>query len=99
MKTFIQRNFNMTVSVICCEERSVKNQMYNFITKEWKEYKAGDVIPDDQFLEIPLNIYDSLVEAIQNDGLAPKPRKEYLEGKLESTESHLKDMRRLAFKK
>ena len=73
--------------------------MFDFAKNEWHTYPSASIIPDDRLLKIPRKVYESLVEAIQNDSLAPKPRKEYLEGKLEATDRHLEDMRSIVFDK
>lgn len=80
---------------ICVHE---DNKFYNFRKKEMVEHKPGLMIDDGCILLMPENIYRAIAETIQRDKSIPKPDQSFVEGKLEATEAHLKDMRSLALK-
>ena len=60
-------------------------------------FPENSVIPPEPFMHLDIGMLQPLSDALAENGI--KPQKGFLEGKLESTEKHLKDMRALVFKK
>lgn len=61
------------------------------------DYENGMAIPLEPFMHLEQDMLQGLADALNENGI--KPQQGFIEGKLEATEKHLEDMRRLVFKK
>ena len=82
------------VQIIVCNDEAV----YNWHTKSYMPREMGAEICTQCILEIPTVIYSYLEDQIKNGDSANPLPKDFIKGKLEATEKHLEDMRKLVFK-
>lgn len=72
---------------------------YSFVSQEFVPHELGSEIKDECALGLPHEIYEPIAQLIKDDDSVPDKKKDYIEGKLEATEAHLEDMRKLVFEK
>lgn len=77
--------------------RTNDHKLYCFKDKKFYEHNQAAVISNKFILEIPREIYDAIAQEIIKDDSVPDKSKDFSQGKLEATEKHLDDMRKLVF--
>lgn len=79
--------------------RNGSGEIFNFKNNSWEKVDEGVVLDSKKYCII-LNdeMYATLAEKIRNDNRIPLKEKAYVEGKLEATENHLKDLQKIVFK-
>lgn len=60
-------------------------------------FATGSALPEKPSLTLDTQVLQALVDAVIHTGI--KPSESYTDGRLEATEEHLKDMRRIVFEK
>lgn len=85
-------NFHKQISFL------TDTQIYNFRTGQWED-KLRDAKPlnNDYMLLLSSEMYQALADNIHLDKSIDKPEENFNAGKLEATERHLEDMRKLVF--
>lgn len=84
------------VYILSTSPGDIQTYVSNAKTHEWKVRKDGEGM--EPAMTLTRGMMQALFTALQGQGMKPIEQS-YVEGKLEATEEHLKDMRRLAFGK
>src|SRR5690349_15204398 len=90
----------MHVAFVAGEKDEVKTA-YNFAEGKAFTIQPGDALPDGAVWDIPTDIFDEMVKGFAEMASEKGIKLESdlkREGKLEATERHLDDMRKLVFK-
>lgn len=94
-----QQRLLMHVAFIASEQNAVKTA-YNFAKNKAFTIKPGEPLPDGAVWDIPADIFDEMLKGFAEMASEKGIKLESdlkREGKLEATERHLEDMRRLVF--
>lgn len=71
--------------------------VYDFKEKRWIEVKNYAELSEDCQLLLSPESYAAIAKVMEEDKTLPKTQLSFVEGKLEATEKHLDDMRKLVF--
>lgn len=90
-------NYGMKKAIVCTD--GDRHMHYNFNSKLFEKTELGALASDDCAIDLPIDVYNAIAQAIKADDSVPSPKRDFIEGKLEAIETHLEDMRKLVFKK
>ena len=96
MKVKINKRFDKGYVEIVIEEN---RRLFNFETHRWEDIEPNVAYEPVYILGLPDEIFVEIAKKIKTMDDIPDKTKSFNEGKIESLEKHLEDMRKLAFKK
>ena len=95
MRVQIQTRFDKMHTEIIIEEN---RRYFNFKTNRWDEVDPNAILLDDYVISLPHEVFTEVAKKIKSMDSIPDKDKSFYEGKIESLEKHLEDMRKLVFK-
>lgn len=77
--------------------RGEGNHYYNFQRGTLDKVSEGEMLNPELVFALPTEVYNAIAQAMKADNSVPSPKRDFIEGKLEATEKHLEDMRKIVF--